>query len=63
MNANGRRARQAKNKYKHLARLGGNRCSARPIYPSHGQRTVAEAIAAERRAAAKAAAAKGKKKK
>jgi hypothetical protein len=52
MNANGRRARQARKGYKHLARLGGNRCAPRPIYSGSSQLTVHELIARERRQAA-----------
>lgn len=56
MNANGRRCRQFKNGFKHLARLG------RPIYHSASGLTVAQSIQRERAHAARQAAMKGKKK-
>lgn len=57
MNALGRRARQFKNRFRHLAKLG------RPIYPPQAGRSVAESIAIEKRKAQRMAAASGKKKK
>lgn len=57
MNALGRRARQFKNRFRHLAKLG------RPIYPPQAGRSVAESIAIEKRKAARMhAASSGKKK-
>jgi hypothetical protein len=56
MNALGRRARQMKNGYRHLAKLG------RPMYPSSSSSSVAAAIAAEQAKARRMQAAKGKKK-
>lgn len=56
MNANGRRCRQFRNGFRHLAKLG------RPIYSGASYRTVAESIARERETARRMAASKGKKK-
>lgn len=55
MNALGRRQRQFKNGFKHLARIG------RPIYPSQAQDSVQAAIERERAAARRAMAAKKRK--
>lgn len=64
MNANGRRCRQARNGYKHLARICGKAVKGgRPIYSGARTLTVQEAIARERRLAAQEQARKGKKKK
>lgn len=63
MNANGRRVRQANNRYRHLARIcGGNVLGGRPIHASTTSGGVAEAIARERAAAARENARKSKKK-
>ncbi len=52
-----RRRRQYRNGFRHLARLG------RPIYPGASNRSVKDAIAAEKAAAARASAIKAGKKK
>lgn len=57
MNVLGRRARQFKNRFRHLAKLG------RPIYAPTASDTVAASIAAEREKARRIAAANSKKKK
>jgi hypothetical protein len=64
MNASGRRCRQFKNGFRHLAKIcGGSFAGGRRVYKSTSGGSVADAIARERAVARRMASIKAKSKK